>query len=191
MWVVAVAIIAGAAAPLTADRLRAPDGSVRDVPSESVDFAIKDGYTRIPKVLMRPPSSDLVYEIDEDQVALREAEGYWRMTKSEADAWRSAEYERRLDRIVGKARRETYGGVGGSVEAGLAGLARGATLTLSDNVLYGISGEQASFVLRQLREEHPDLSRVSFVVGFCGLLIGVFFAARRVWRWWLRGAVAQ
>ena len=93
-----VVVILLAVRPLaTAERLRAPDGSVRDVPTASAEFALKDGYTRIPKVLMRRPmgmgDSD-VYEIDEDAVDDALARGWWRLTPSEIAARENAAFHR-------------------------------------------------------------------------------------------------
>lgn len=85
---VAVAMLCGLA---RADRLYAPDSRVVDVPAASTQAAIGErGYKRIPTVEMRTPKGDMVY-VDEDAVAALEADGYWRMTRSEI----SNEMERR------------------------------------------------------------------------------------------------
>jgi len=71
-----------AAAPI---RLSAPDGTVKEVPAESVDYARKDGYARFPQVYMRVPD-EKVSTIGEDLVPAAEGIGYWRMTSAEVAA---------------------------------------------------------------------------------------------------------
>lgn len=78
-----------------AERLRAPDGTVKEVPEQSVEFALRDGYTRIPKVDMRSPSGEHVL-VDEDQVQAAIDQGFWKMTPSEV----ANENRNRLDRIT-------------------------------------------------------------------------------------------
>lgn len=80
-----------------ADRLRAPDGSIRDVPSESVEFALRDGYTRIAAVTMRAPGSGYLYDVDEDLVRGLEAVGFWKLTPSEVE---SVQGQRRAGDVV-------------------------------------------------------------------------------------------
>ncbi|TMQ26341.1 MAG: hypothetical protein E6J90_04505 [Deltaproteobacteria bacterium] len=65
-----------------AERLRGPNGQVRDVPEASVEYAIKDGWTRIPKVKMRKPDGGVV-DMDDDLVEAAERRGAWRMTAKE------------------------------------------------------------------------------------------------------------
>jgi len=64
------------------ERLWAPDGTIAVVPAQSIEFAIRDGYRRIPKVDMRTPQGAHVL-VDEDQVPMARAQGYWSMTPSE------------------------------------------------------------------------------------------------------------
>lgn len=73
--------------PASAERLYAPDGSVSAVPVASVEFALRDGFRRIPKVDMRSPEGQHVL-VDEDQVTDFRGRGYWPMTPSEVDAMR-------------------------------------------------------------------------------------------------------
>jgi hypothetical protein len=78
---------------MSAERLRSPDRSTtREVPTASVDFAIAEGWTRIPKIDMRTPDGNHVL-LDEDRVADALAAGWWRMTDDEARA-ASAELQR-------------------------------------------------------------------------------------------------
>lgn len=67
-----------------AERLRAPNGEIKDVPESSVDFALKDGYTRLPKVHMKTPDGCVVM-VDEDIIDDAKLQGFWLLTKSERD----------------------------------------------------------------------------------------------------------
>lgn len=76
-----------------AERLRR-DGVTRDVPDESVEFALQDGYERIPQVYMREPDGDVVL-VDEDIAPRAQTErGLWRMTDAEIDAHKRGERPR-------------------------------------------------------------------------------------------------
>lgn len=88
-WVVVAAVLWASTA--SAERLRGPDGVAKDVPSESVEFALKDGYTRIPRIPMRAPEGGS-YDVPEDQVAAAIDRGFWKMTPSEVAAMRDAEW---------------------------------------------------------------------------------------------------
>ena len=68
-----------------AERLRAPDGGIEDVPDKSAEFALRDGYTRIPTVRMRTPEG-IAVSVYEDSVEEAKARGYWRMTPSEIES---------------------------------------------------------------------------------------------------------
>lgn len=185
MLVLVASAMVGAA---NAERLRTPSGEVKDVPAESVEFAIRDGYSRIPSVLMRD-SSGTVREVYEDLAPLAEVErGWWRMTEREVAAYRAAEYERRSAQIAREVREERYGGAGGAIKAGIIGFLRGATVGLSDLVYFWIEGYYGLDVLDAYRKEHPQASAISKWVGVAGFLTILYFAARRLHRWWLRGA---
>lgn len=79
-WIVATMLLWCAVSD--AERLRGPNGQVREVPEASVEYAIKDGWTRLPKVKMRKPDGGLV-DMDEDLVDAAERLGAWRMTAKE------------------------------------------------------------------------------------------------------------
>jgi hypothetical protein len=59
---------------------------------------------------------------------------------------------------------EKYGGVGGTLKAGAAGFARGATLDLSDLVAGAVS-PSAARSLRELKEAHPIVSAGTQIAG--------------------------
>ena len=65
-----------------AERLRAPDGTIREVPDMSVEYALKGGYQRLSKVRMRKPDNTTV-DVDEDLVDGVLRTGYWKMTAAE------------------------------------------------------------------------------------------------------------
>lgn len=58
-----------------------------------------------------------------------------------------------------------YGGVGGGVKAGLAGLARGATLGLSDLLARPLEGDEGATSLLRLKEQNPGISAGSELTG--------------------------
>jgi hypothetical protein len=68
-------------------------------------------------------------------------------------------------RTVEGAREEMYGGVGGAVRAGVAGVARGATFGLSDVAARTLGGEDLARDLRGVREENQGISMAGEVVG--------------------------
>lgn len=80
------------AAAASADRLRKGD-AIRDVPKESVEYALKDGWQRMPQVHMRAPEGG-VYMVDEDKVAAAIEQHFWLMTPAEVEAWEAKERER-------------------------------------------------------------------------------------------------
>lgn len=79
--------------------------------------------------------------------------------------WRLQTDADRLERISGQAKEADYGGAGGTIKAGAAGLARGATLGLSDVALAGLGGEDTAFDLRALREVNPGVSTGTEIAG--------------------------
>ncbi len=80
--------------PAGAERLRSPDGKiVKEVPSESVAFALKDGWRRVPKVMMRAPPDGRATPIDEDYADEYERRGWWRMTQEEARTYLRAQQD--------------------------------------------------------------------------------------------------
>jgi hypothetical protein len=83
-WTVVVVVVLWFASAY-AERLRAPDGEIREVPSASVEYAIKDGYERLPQVWMRAPDGKAT-TIDEDLVPSLARQGYWKMTPSEVES---------------------------------------------------------------------------------------------------------
>src|SRR5512139_245781 len=68
-------------------------------------------------------------------------------------------------RATAAADEAAYGGVGGTVKAGLAGAARGATLGLSDAAIRALGGEDAAIELEGLREQNPIASAVTELGG--------------------------
>lgn len=88
-----VAALALAATTASAERLRAKDGSIKDVPAESVEFALREGYVRMPKVMMRAPEGT-VHDVDEDFVEEATRRGFWRMTDAEVAAYWSKHFDR-------------------------------------------------------------------------------------------------
>jgi hypothetical protein len=84
MRIVVVAVIWIGLGRAHADRLKAPDGTIKDVPEQSVEFALKDGYTRLPTIMMRGTDGD-VYYVPVEEVGQMEARGWWTMTKSEQE----------------------------------------------------------------------------------------------------------
>lgn len=69
-----------------AERLRAPDGTIRDVPSDSVPYALGSGYTRLDRVPVRMPDGS-VLEAAEDEVGYWIAKGGWKMSDQEYGDW--------------------------------------------------------------------------------------------------------
>jgi hypothetical protein len=62
--------------------MKGPNGEVREVPSASIDYAVRDGWSRLPQVLMRKPDGE-VTSVDADLAEAAEHMGYWRMTEAE------------------------------------------------------------------------------------------------------------
>jgi len=79
---VVVLALALAGSSAVAERLKGPDGQIREVPTASVDYAIRDGWRRLPQVMMRKPSGEVV-SIDVDLAEAAERLGCWRMTPKE------------------------------------------------------------------------------------------------------------
>lgn len=71
----------------------------------------------------------------------------------------------RYDRIGEQAREEEYGGIGDQILAGGAGIARGATLGLSDVILSGLGTEGVSDELRNLRQQNRGTSLATEILG--------------------------
>lgn len=71
----------------------------------------------------------------------------------------------RSERLAGDVRQEVFGGAGGQVVAGAAGLARGATLGLSDAAARALYGDEASLFLRGVRDANPLTSTVTEIGG--------------------------
>lgn len=75
--------------PAFAEKLQAPDGTIRDVPSASVEAARKQGYVDAPAthtIHMRSPDNDVVM-VEPGGVTYFEGRGYWRMTEDEVRVW--------------------------------------------------------------------------------------------------------
>lgn len=100
-----------AASMASADRLRAPDGTIKNVPDESVEFALKEGYRRLPTVYLRSPDG-AVLEYYEDQAPYMIERGYWKMTDAEVSAHINKGAQRVVDEILAereaKERRERW-----------------------------------------------------------------------------------
>lgn len=77
-----VAALVASVGHASAERLRSPNGEVREVPDASVEYAIKAGWQHIPKVWMRSPNGGAV-AMDEDLVSAAERIGAWKMTPEE------------------------------------------------------------------------------------------------------------
>lgn len=71
--------------------------------------------------------------------------------------------EDRLGQITEAAREEDFGGIGGGIGAGLAGVARGATFGLSD-VIRRVGGADP-VEMREQKAAHPTISTVTEVAG--------------------------
>lgn len=97
-----VAAMVVLARPALAERLRAPDGTVREVPEASVEYALKDGYQRLPQVWIRSPQGEAML-MDEDLASAAERIGAWRMTPEEI---RNELERRRMTSEVEKAAAE-------------------------------------------------------------------------------------
>lgn len=95
-----------------------------------------------------------VLDVDEEHLPGALASGYAPET-AEQDA----------SRVQGDVTHDTYGGVGGAVAAGTLGLARGATLGLSDAALSAIGGEDTEHSLAGYRNENPITSGVTQIAG--------------------------
>jgi hypothetical protein len=109
-WAVAVVLLW--AGLVDAERLRAPDGAIREVPEASVAYALNDGYQRLRKVRMRKPDNTTV-DVDEDQVADATRRGLWQMTPKEVaddDNLRSAtaEAEKKVNEEAWRKRQARY-----------------------------------------------------------------------------------
>ena len=103
MSVMLVVIAVVGASSAHAERLRASDGAIKDVPSGSVEFALRDGYQRLPKVMMSDRDGRL-YDIDNDQVEQYERIGFWRLTASEIEHAVAKESAQRREEAEMKSR---------------------------------------------------------------------------------------
>jgi hypothetical protein len=81
--------------------------------------------------------------------------------------WRSESQTERGVRVGQEVRDDLYGGAGGTAKAIGAGLARGATLGLSDVAARALGGEDTGIELEGLREVNPG---ASFASEFAGAL---------------------
>lgn len=88
-----------------AERLRAPDGTVKDYPADEADYLTRNGYSTIDSVRMRDSSGHTV-DIYEDLVGEALARGYARMTEAEINA----ESEARGRESLAKLEREIEAG---------------------------------------------------------------------------------
>lgn len=79
--------------------------------------------------------------------------------------WRLPTQEDELGRVATQATEADYGGAGNAVKATALGLARGATLGLSDVAARAIGGEDTAYDLEQLKEQHAGLSIGGEIVG--------------------------
>lgn len=71
-------------------RMYTPDRvGVRDVPADSVAAAEKEGYRRVPTVMIRTQAGDVI-EVDEDLVGYEIDKGAWRLTSDEVQAERES-----------------------------------------------------------------------------------------------------
>jgi hypothetical protein len=84
---------------VSAERLIAPDGTTKDVPEESVPYALKDGYKRMENVMMRDTSGE-VWEVGVDSIDQMLDRGWWKMTESEISDWRLARINANTERIL-------------------------------------------------------------------------------------------
>jgi hypothetical protein len=104
-------------------------------------------------------------------VRLIDPQGQIRDVPSEAAAgaleagWRAPTTQEELGRTTAQAQEEAYGGVGGAVKAGAAGLARGISLGGFDAAARLLGGEDAAIELQGLRETNPGVSIGTEIVG--------------------------
>jgi hypothetical protein len=118
-------------------------------------------------VTMRDPSTGKAYDIPAGQV-----DEYARL------GFTPESVVQRGTRIAKDVRADVYGGVGGAIKAGAAGVARTATFGLSDAALAALGGGHE---LEQLREENPGISTAG-EVGGAFLPFGAAAVAGRVGR---------
>lgn len=107
----------------------------------------------MPQQLVDPSTGKLLDVSDED-VAGALAAGFHPETVSDADRASTA-----------AANELNYGGLGGTVKAGLAGVARGATLGLSDVAARGFGGDDTARTLEGLQAQNPITSGVGEFAG--------------------------
>lgn len=82
-----------------------------------------------------------------------------------AAGWRIEDPAAESARLGSEATAERNSGVANTVAAGLFGVARGASLGLSDAVVAGVGGEDTVRDVRELREAHPYASLGGEIVG--------------------------
>jgi hypothetical protein len=79
--------------------------------------------------------------------------------------WTPQSDEQRVADVAAAARSADYGGIGNRIEAGAAGVLRGATLGLSDVALRGLGGDQAAEYFGGIRRENPGTSLAGELAG--------------------------
>lgn len=99
---------------------------------------------------LRHPQTGMVVPVPEAELADALAAGF--------EPTSTEEFQR-------QRRQEEFGGTGGTIKAGLAGVARGATLGTSDALLQGLVDPET---LRGLREANPLASGLGDVIGTAG-----------------------
>lgn len=120
-------------------------GAVVEVPDQEVQAGFQSGAYALPKGALVP-----IQRADGD-IGTVPAEGL----SAELDAGGSILPQEDFNRIQAQAK---YGGAGGMAEAAAAGVARGATLGLSDVAIKSAGGEKARAALQGLKEANPYVS---------------------------------
>ncbi len=85
---------------VAAEQLRAPDGTVKDVPEASVEYALRDGYTRLGTLYFRRADGGVAELIDDPEAERYAArEGWWKMGDAEIADYKAKRAERRAQQI--------------------------------------------------------------------------------------------
>lgn len=126
------------------------------MPDQPIDPAAQEEATG-PSVTMRDPASGKAYDVPFGQV-----DTYARM------GFRREGADERASRIATETHEDVYGGVGGKIKAGLAGVVRGVTLGGSDVLARAFGGEQAAADLEGYRSENPITSTLTEIGGAAG-----------------------
>jgi hypothetical protein len=96
--VVLLLLVAGEA---NAERLRAPNGEIKEVPDASVEFALKDGYTRLGRTHYREQDGTVRVLYDEPLTHAHATErGWWKMTPAEIDEYEGRRSSESTTRIL-------------------------------------------------------------------------------------------